>query len=1177
MRKIFTLFAAICFTTLANAQVVKLGFESSDTKFTTEDALTPGGTFGDWVNVKGGDTWIENADDVHSGEFAFHAINEDDGSTYYSWDRGFKLGDLPLKAHTPYRVSFWIKADPGSKFASHLGVGVENFDKEIVTTKNSNFNLGDNDHPNVVNFTGDWQHVSYVAYVTDMDAENANIASWQGGDIYPERLGGDGIETYSTHFGGKFPERYFLVFNMFGGNSEYALDDITIEEASFNTIAFNYNFVKIDFGYPTNIAALAKASADGFAHFDPSCVTVTVNDEVLPVRLLEGHQDGFLYAFLDDDDMELSGEDKVVVTLTTPADIVYNTDKRPADFADGDAAMTAVSFTNEIGYFDENLDVWSSEFTAPKLIAAVPENESFELSADEFKEVRLTFDKEIDLTIASAVLKTQMGTQDLSNKMFVADDMCTLVITMPALADGEYVIEVANVANKVGIADELNTIKLTYQIGEDTTGGTSETIYASDFDNDMVGGVPPGWLTKAVDVDESGEVFTETVHEYGFNANGSQYNYNWGAQNDWGGGSGGPRLYEGFSGDFNRALYWCSRSTDLGYASYGELVLDYLDTSGNLSPDMPDYIKPLELVAGKYQVSFNMAAWKGTPKFKFTLEDLKGNVVANFTDYLAAPNMNGATGKVTGSTYCVADFTVDTKGYYIMKFAADQATWQEFLLANVKLISMPSKAAYWKQQLAAAVEPAKLALENAADAAYDCETKTKLAAEIEKAETTKFHQPSDVQAEIALLNSLAAALNARVSNINNYDAAVANLGTGLETIAEQYKTTEEYINGCALYAQYKDVKAQSLSDEELATVVPQLTAAADQLTKAAGYADILAWRGKEAVKTAIAVGIAENEKTAILNNAVTDETATINSLNGDIKGKLYELIAANGNKLPENLCTELTYIGAEASDPEEAAYDEATDSYPVAVRGIEITSFINNPHLYRVNNVEGIPAWTIIPGAEDHALAIGYNVSPDANNRVVDPQIQIYGESDYDVSQLLENLPAGIYSFVLGTRTPCVDKTSEFEKIFYYNAQNDETGIWDKFIYINNGTDEAVAPFNGKVGLGYPERTFAKNIKAVDGKLTVGAHEHYTSGKAEKHEDNTPQSFWTGTTYIDNARLFLVDVDPDFDYATAATGIEAVNTAKVIKNGAIYNLAGQKVDATFKGVVIMNGKKSLRK
>ena len=47
-------------------------------------------------------------------------------------------------------------------------------------------------------------------------------------------------------------------------------------------------------------------------------------------------------------------------------------------------------------------------------------------------------------------------------------------------------------------------------------------------------------------------------------------------------------------------------------------------------------------------------------------------------------------------------------------------------------------------------------------------------------------------------------------------------------------------------------------------------------------------------------------------------------------------------------------------------------------------------------------------------------------------------------------------------------------------------------------------------------------------------------------------------------------------FDTEATGIEAVKTAKVY-NGAIYNLAGQKVNANYKGVVIQNGKKFIQK
>ena len=42
-----------------------------------------------------------------------------------------------------------------------------------------------------------------------------------------------------------------------------------------------------------------------------------------------------------------------------------------------------------------------------------------------------------------------------------------------------------------------------------------------------------------------------------------------------------------------------------------------------------------------------------------------------------------------------------------------------------------------------------------------------------------------------------------------------------------------------------------------------------------------------------------------------------------------------------------------------------------------------------------------------------------------------------------------------------------------------------------------------------------------------------------------------------------------------ASGIKNVKAEK--SNGAIYNLAGQKVDASYKGIVIQNGKKRIQK
>ncbi|MBR6605710.1 MAG: hypothetical protein IKK92_07585, partial [Prevotella sp.] len=48
------------------------------------------------------------------------------------------------------------------------------------------------------------------------------------------------------------------------------------------------------------------------------------------------------------------------------------------------------------------------------------------------------------------------------------------------------------------------------------------------------------------------------------------------------------------------------------------------------------------------------------------------------------------------------------------------------------------------------------------------------------------------------------------------------------------------------------------------------------------------------------------------------------------------------------------------------------------------------------------------------------------------------------------------------------------------------------------------------------------------------------------------------------------------DVMDAANGIEGIN-ADNNKKGVIYNLSGQKVNSTYKGIVIMNGKKFLLK
>lgn len=221
----------------AQTTIASLGFEPSDTKYTTAGALTPGGTFGDWVNVKEGDVWNEQYQgDQISGEYSFSAENTEEAG--YSWDRGFKIGNLQIKENTPYRVSFWIKAEEptyidadgmekSTCLTSWLSQGIENYDKSFNSPSGRNYGV-----QMTSGLTGEWQHISFVSYYTNADVLNNIIANqdWVGNAVYPESFGGDGVQTYAQYFGGKLPQEFYVVINMYSPGI-YTLDDIKVKRA----------------------------------------------------------------------------------------------------------------------------------------------------------------------------------------------------------------------------------------------------------------------------------------------------------------------------------------------------------------------------------------------------------------------------------------------------------------------------------------------------------------------------------------------------------------------------------------------------------------------------------------------------------------------------------------------------------------------------------------------------------------------------------------------------------------------------------------------------------------------------------------------------------------------------------------------------------------------------------
>ena len=1120
-------FAAVGLSTNAQ-QILKIGFESDEPKgvYTTKDSTQFAGFFADHINLQADDTWNEQGTDAHSGEYA---LEVDNTNTFKGnpWDRGFKIRNIQLEDNTSYRISYWVKADPqyeasdGSKgntsIKNTLSIGFEQVEAPTVAPSGSEYYFN-----YTSGMTGEWRHIKNVTFFTNKALQDKYFTNYNK-NIKEITEAGDTI-YYSAGMT-EFADQYFITINLYNPGL-YQLDDIVLEKATIAGATFTDYAIRIDFGYATNISALAK-NAGGSLVLDPSQVSVKVGDQVLTPDYLEGKPDGYLYAFFE----EVGLEDTDVVELSfTPAEdcpIIYTNEKRPS--ADVEGEVKVLPFSAEIADWDETIEQIPSAWEAPELVRTVPENESFELKASDVANVYFFYNKEIDLSTASVVLYSNGKSTDLTKFMNLTSDSKGIICgTGAPLADGEYIVRVSGVQSTYGETCTSDQ-EVSFQVGVDTDTSESETVYASDFDHEMTGGVPEGWITY----NEAG------YHLYGFNDDGSQYNYNWGGNP----GGGGTRLYEGFSGDFNKAMYWGSRGTNEGWCTFGEQVKDYTFEDGSIDPEMPEGVA-LKLEARKYQVKFLMAAWKGEPTFTFTLEDLNGNVYAEFKDILAAPNVNGATGKVTGSVKCVTDFVVPTPGYYVLRFTAAEAQWQEYLLANLQVITMPSKAAYYKQQLNVALEAAKAVLANAEDAVYNGDTKTALITEIAKAEAGGFTAPSQVQAEIDKLEEIAAALTARIKNIDDFNIAKDEASIAMaELQGTKYENTEAYQTASGIMSQYGETNPTDLADDVLAELAPTLTNAAAQLGKVKGCSDLLTWGLYKATQTATTIATADEAAINAAYEATTDDREVAKALNHANKMRIYELII-NG-ELNDDVMTEL--------------YDNL-NADSLVTKGIELTGAIQNPKFYREYGKDGFPGWTITgttPGFGGSA--------PTAIEYVTSSGINSYGNNNYDMSQTLEDLPVGIYAVELDTRTP--DNCKAING-YGYNAQNDETGVWDMYSYAQGDGDaeQSVRPYRA-AGSGSSPVGVIHDIQVQNGTLTFGVHEQYVSGKAMDSTGN-PTDFWTGTSQVGNARLFFVAPLPGFDYATGIENLKADVELNAVRKE-FYTVSGVRTATAQKGINIV--------
>lgn len=1163
---------------------VKMGFENADKsdayhcKFANKVGLSE---FGDWVNPQDVDNWIEQSDkEAKSGDYCFMAQNDVEKKN--PWDRGFKLGNLPIKEGKSYRMSFWIKGTEGAVMKSYISKGVEQLDKSFVNPAGSAvYGLnGENDYTLT---SDDWQHVSFVAFNHGAAPFNSVLAntSWMGGAVVgenvPESLWeGAGIndankdKTYRDFFNGEIPEIFFSIINLYDGGT-FLIDDILIEEdKTFNQATYNNSVIKLDFGYATNIATLAASGKNNCKILDKSQFKVSKDGAEIEIYSVEAHADGFVYIFLNNDAV---AEEGVTVSFTPNEDcpLEYGADKRPSNSSE---AMKVFGFENEAVYEDASIEAEAHYTTLPQLLSSTPEDESFDLDGN-INQFVFVFDAAADVDNSIIKLIDESGKEtELTVK--ASEDNKTLTATYEGgkLKNGKYTISI-EVADASG---DANFYDITFNVGQ--TGfdpdSSTELIFNPGFEECANNSVPNvGRFTFGGSVLTPGE-----------------------------GRGSGARLFTDFAqgGQFTAALY--SRDWD----GDGQYEIGLGDEA-------------IELEEGNYQLSFTWAQWKAGATLKevqvykvdeegeFTGEPIWQNESA----YTNSVNVNGGKGAVEGAEEVVAKFNVEEAGRYGVRFFGTG----EWLLANVNITYVPEiagiehKSALWN----AVMEAFNFYSDNdpldEEHARYDeADFKNLLSliqkyADLDASAPTDWSKlnmtcPTDYKNAIAEVKAALESAKEFKKVVDEYDALRTEDGIIAQTLAKNAETKfaklECYAVLNSTYNEYKDkaltdhdelINATNLLKENLNT----LRRMSGEALKADGNVDDpwghVGLVGIPALTARIDLGIATLKSMA--NEDYTDEEVKAiqegeESLtdNEAVANELKRLATARYYKAMQNEETAKAFFQEKYTEPAEDSED-----IPELISDgtYDMSFFLVNPKLYIVTDrTDANPANSLtakVEGTEEEPVTIyqgsafpGWTVSEGTGDWstgwtnfkgvcTAEAMCSNWGGS-FTVSQSIEDLPAGLYVLKAGITERYDDGGSEKpdpESSFFWQTSGDEDRVtmpvpaagqsWATANVSSARRDAIYTEYGHElVEEGEEPVADAEPIEILDGKLIIGAHAGPNS-----------------RIFINNFTISLVGGKKTASMDEFLTGVETVSNK--IQNVSVYDMNGRQVVRAAKGVNIV--------
>lgn len=1161
--------------------------EPVDTALYMINGISPLTTRGDVVNV------VE-ADEQHAIEF--EGIGGKGGEYYLTYkadtvggattncndyEANIFVRGLPIKDNTSYRLSYYVKADkPEGYLQTDVMRGWYNSEKAFsMTGASGNEFIGTKESFQ----TERWERVTMMTYYQNDSVANQHMYAagyWWGAWA---RTFEDG-KSYQYIVQ---PDTYFARFSFRGPGVTYYVDDIALTESWIAGAEYNGQILRVDFGYDTNLAEIAKASPLKseklpYEYFDLVGYYYDgeeLVEEELPIYGAEYHEDGYLYIWLDGD-VTFEGLDSVGMNFRNPSaetglQLKYDGSLYPMALDTNwvNAGKVVPNFFSEPAFYNPEITATSQDMMPPLVVSVEPEAGSFTLDANT-REIKVTFNKETyaklnckDTEEKGVMAKLSTSGVDefwiptaYDEENFVVTFSRQAIYTTPL--NGDYSFQVYQM-RAVSFGEAGEDYNCVFSFGE--LGDAPKFQAKLDFAGynkgvNEIAGLEVN-ASCMMEVTEFQGAYEKALKFglYGKNLqNGAPvltYTFNVLEAGEW-------YVNYGTSGCLKNSWNDGCKMVVTIVDEAGNEIYSYTEDGTNNKPEEGGQVDTADVqstlvnfpAAGQYKVLFtlpNENSYGGMHKggrvlYYFEVCNVQSysrafQYIAGFNVALA--NAQAAIAKAeanvnyTGAALdALKAFVEDNKGFSstapsaYSKMNADFATETGKLTNRFDIVD----AYYAAYEATKVLVDSMSALEGYKDLAAVATASASLAAN--KDLNVVPLTDDEIKALTDQFNAETKAINDRCAAIADFNTALA---TALETIEDNAGTTfAEFVEYKSLQAAYnanKDLAVYSVADEDLAAATKALKEAAGNFTSVMSAVSTLTKQVKDLKELAegleVVWGAIDAQELAAQVTAETEDNQKLaNVYKLAIKAQLEAMMAGGSFE--------------EIAPLSMGSFIQNTQLY-TGIKGYSTPDYQGNPHnganavkysdqKTAEDKAKFLPGWTV-EAAGGNVYTYNHAVSAIAS----EAEIAIDWNSNITMSQELTNLPAGVYSFEIA-----------------YKA-DDASSLTGEVVFIQEGVDT----------------TYTDTLSMAEGADKFVQFNYYGGNlKVKARFNNT--STWSYYDALDG--LSLVEPLADFDYAAAAavsqaalseayTSVNAIVTPSKVE---FYNLNGMQVTEPNKGVNI---------